>query len=400
MNAGRKSSAAALAEQVLQHLAWPQGAAAIQQVVGRRDHAIQVEQLLRFAPPLGGGQTRQVGGQVAVFGDEFPHALLAEPLEAAVLGLVEAGGERRPARRSRRHDGMPLARRAPVVPRREPRFPRRALFGAEPAQPREIPAVEVRQRRREAVGELRGEQQPALRRQLLGTIHEPVEHAVLILREPGVERRHHLRGVRGSELPAPGPGPCAAHPLANHDRPGGVVAQSLPRLGEEQAGDPHAVEDDGLHVHQADEIAHRRRGEGDGVSPVAHHTQVHQPLARGLAVGERLEQHVVAPQDAELHEHHDRDRPGVGIGGTGRGRGLPGRDVDQGPDEPHEQHERHDVVDDRGRRPRPDAGERVREHHQLGRLDVDGGGERCGGRSGAGGRHADLLRRSWYAGES
>ena len=64
--------------------------------------------------------------------------------------------------------------------------------------------------------------------------------------------------------------------------------------------DADEIREDRLQVDDAHEIAHRRRGESHRIAAVANGAEPEHSLAGRLAVGQTLEEQVVAPENREL----------------------------------------------------------------------------------------------------
>src|SRR2546429_2477496 len=74
---------------------------------------------------------------------------------------------------------------------------------------------------------------------------------------------------------------------------------------EQHEGESNLVGEEGLHVHDAHEIADGGSGEGEWMSGVHHDADAHEALTRRAAVVERLEQEEVAPEEQEHRDDQD-----------------------------------------------------------------------------------------------
>src|SRR6058998_3452515 len=74
---------------------------------------------------------------------------------------------------------------------------------------------------------------------------------------------------------------------------------------EQHEGESDLVGEEGLHVHDAHEIADGGSGEGEWMSGVHHDADAHEALTRRAAVVERLEQEEVAPEEQEHRDDQD-----------------------------------------------------------------------------------------------
>jgi hypothetical protein len=103
--------------------------------------------------------------------------------------------------------------------------------------------------------------------------------------------------------------------LADDDRACGEVAEALAAGRGDDADGADAVEE-GEEVHDADQVAQERLGEGDGGALIADHADAGLTLAGGLAVPEHFEDNVVAEEDEGSAGDDDG---GQGIGALAEG---------------------------------------------------------------------------------
>ena len=196
-------------------------------------------------------------------------------------------------------------------------------------------------------------------------VHKPREHGILVLAQRRLECGHSGRAaaqIAGWR--------CAGADILSHDdRPRHEIPEPAPSLREEQARQPDEVEHPGLHVEHADEIAHRRHAERHRVAALAHDTKTMQALARRLPVHQSLKEHVIAPEDDELREDEE-GRPPT--------RREVGREREMSAEHHHrdgdgeEQPDADQEIRESGQHARANARQRVGQHDQLGRLDIDG----------------------------
>jgi hypothetical protein len=108
---------------------------------------------------------------------------------------------------------------------------------------------------------------------------------------------------------------------------------------------------------------------------------MHGTFAGRLSVGERLEQHVVAPDQGKLQQQEE----GNAVCADGRRRPRTKHPVthrEEQHNDADERRKRDGGVDQSGNDARSDAGHLVRNDNQLGRLDIHGGGETAVDRTG------------------
>ncbi len=356
---------------------------AIQQVVSRPHQPAHVEERFRLSPLRRGLEAREVGRDLPIARHEVAHLLLRHVAQPASLRIGKPDGEIAPPRQAPRDDRVLLARRAGVAARRDTLSAGRllALVQRDELGHRRGPfGWEVL---REPGDELVGQHAPPLRLERAAPSEEAVEQLVLLFRERGGQRRHGglvrpgRTGARGRRL---------RHALVDDEGAGEDVADALPRARDGGAHQRHAVGGERLSVHHAGQVAHRRRGERHRVPAVLHHPDANAPLSGRLAIPQRLEQHEVPPEQRELHEDGEREQP-VPAGQPGAAE-CGGHVTEPHPERDAEQQQNR-VIDQRGRSARADAGNRVREHHLLGRLDFHPLLESTGNRAGL--RHAISL---------
>ena len=167
-----------------------------------RHESAEIEQFVGRLAGDGGAQTGEVDGEGAIFADEIANPCFAQRAKAASLRVGELRGERDPSRRTRCHDGVPLATRASGAARCSALFARAALDAVQSKKQRAFARAVVDGKRvAKAIGHLRHELPLALGLEGVSSLGPAFEELKLGVGE--------LRRPAGARIPCRAPRPRA-----------------------------------------------------------------------------------------------------------------------------------------------------------------------------------------------